>query len=158
MIKIPQVISDGWLLGRVLRRGCLTVLNGPSGVGKTSLALAFAMSLATGRDITWEHVHERAKVLILIFQDDVDEYARRLRALQICHELETPKDKWLQVIDLSQAGPIKNIIEKLTDRVKELASDVVIFDSLLDTDDERFLSLLANNTDSAILGVYRHAN
>ena len=69
-----------WLLGNTFCRKYLSSLLGDGGVGKTALRYAQALSLATGRPLTGEHVFLRCRVLIVSLEDDADELRRRIRA------------------------------------------------------------------------------
>ena len=70
-----------WLLGRSLLRGHLTVEVAPPGAGKSTLAIAQAVAIATGREITGQTVHETAKTWVWNNEDDGDELRRRLAAV-----------------------------------------------------------------------------
>ena len=50
------------------------------GVGKTALRYAQFLSLATGRNLTGEHVHLRCRVLVISLEDDENELKRRMLA------------------------------------------------------------------------------
>src|SRR5215831_14410932 len=63
----------GWLLGNTFCRRFLSSLFGDGGVGKTALRDAEALSLATQRQLTGEHVFCRCRVLIVSLEDDADE-------------------------------------------------------------------------------------
>lgn len=70
-----------WLLGRSLLRGHLTVEVAPPGAGKSTLAIAQAVAIATGREITGQAVHETAKTWVWNNEDDGDELRRHLAAV-----------------------------------------------------------------------------
>ena len=67
-----------WLLGTEMLRGAYTLLSAAGGSGKTALAIAWALSLATGRDLIGTYVHRRCKVLLISGEDGADELMRRL--------------------------------------------------------------------------------
>ena len=50
-------------------------------LGKTALRLGQLISLATGRGLLGEHVFRRCRVLLLSFEDDLDELRRRVEAV-----------------------------------------------------------------------------
>jgi hypothetical protein len=70
----------GWLLGNTFCRTFLSSIIGAGGTGKTALRYAQALSLATGRELTSEHVFQRCRVLIVSLEDDDKELRRRIRA------------------------------------------------------------------------------
>lgn len=74
-----------WLLGTRLIRRFVSLLVAPGGVGKSALALASAVSLATGRDLLHEHVHHSVPAWLLNLEDPADELHRRLAALMRLH-------------------------------------------------------------------------
>jgi RecA-family ATPase len=53
----------------------------PPGAGKSTLAIAQAVAIATGREITGQTVHETAKTWVWNNEDDGDELRRRLAAV-----------------------------------------------------------------------------
>jgi hypothetical protein len=86
----------GWLLGNIFCRKFLSSLFGDGGVGKTALRYAQYLSLATGRELTGEHVFQRCRVLIISFEDDLDELRRRIAALRIHYKITREEIKgWL---------------------------------------------------------------
>jgi RecA-family ATPase len=76
-----------WLLGNALCRKFTSSLIAEGGTGTTALRVAQALALATGRQITREHVFQRCRVLILSFEDDRDELRRRVRAACLHHKI-----------------------------------------------------------------------
>lgn len=70
----------GWLLGVTFCRTFLSSIIGAGGSGKTALRYAQALSLATGRELTGEHIFQRCRVLIVSLEDDAKELRRRIRA------------------------------------------------------------------------------
>ena len=91
-----NVPPRGWLLGTAFCRGFLSSLLGDGGVGKTSVRLAQLLSLAIGRSLTGEHVHHRARVLLVSFEDGRDKLRRRVRAAMLHHGIAPADVKgWL---------------------------------------------------------------
>ncbi|MGZ9110958.1 MAG: AAA family ATPase [Rhodoplanes sp.] len=70
----------GWLLGNAFCRRFLSSLIATGGTGKTAVRTAQALSMATGRSLSGEHVFRRARVLFVSLEDDRDELRRRVRA------------------------------------------------------------------------------
>jgi hypothetical protein len=71
-----------WLLGRHLLRGQVTTMVAPGGVGKSTLTLAWAASIASKRDITDAIPHETGKIWIINNEDDSEELRRRFIAVK----------------------------------------------------------------------------
>ena len=87
-----------WLLGTTFCRTFLSSLLAAGGVGKTALRYAQFLSLATGRNLTGEHVHLRCRVLVISLEDDENELKRRMLALMKYHEISHDDVKgWLFV-------------------------------------------------------------
>lgn len=76
-----------WLYGTRLIRGFVSVLAAPGGVGKSALAMAQALALATGRPVLGERVHRTVPVWILNLEDPLDELHRRVAALMRLHAI-----------------------------------------------------------------------
>jgi hypothetical protein len=76
-----------WLYGTRLIRRFVSVLAAPGGAGKSALALAQAVALATGRPILNERVHHAAPAWVLNLEDPLDELNRRLAACLRLHGL-----------------------------------------------------------------------
>ena len=79
--------SRGWLLGNAMCRKFISGNVAQGGVGKTALAIARALALATGRPLTGEHIFQRCRVLVVSLEDDIDELRRRIRAARIHHRI-----------------------------------------------------------------------
>ena len=74
-----------WLLGTTFCRGYLSGLTSGGGSGKTTIRILQALSLATGRALSGEHVFARGRVLIVCLEDDLKELRRRVWAARIKH-------------------------------------------------------------------------
>jgi hypothetical protein len=86
----------GWLFGNTFCRKFLSSLLGDGGVGKTALRYAQYLSLAVNRALTGEYVFERARVLIISLEDDIEELQRRMLAAMIHHGIDRADLKgWL---------------------------------------------------------------
>jgi AAA domain len=95
----------GWLLGTTFCRGFVSSLLGEGAVGKTALRYAQALSLATGRSLTGEHVFQRSRVLIASLEDGRDELRRRIKAACLHHEIKRDELKsWLYLAALDKAS------------------------------------------------------
>jgi hypothetical protein len=76
-----------WLYGTRLIRRFVSVLAAPGGVGKSALALAQALALASGRGFLGEHVHHSVPAWVMNLEDPLDELNRRVAALMLLHKL-----------------------------------------------------------------------
>ena len=77
-----------WLYGTQLVRRYISVMVAPGGVGKTTLSLGMALSLAHGRGLLGEWVHQRVNALCCFLEDPEDEFDRRVAAGMIHHRLD----------------------------------------------------------------------
>jgi hypothetical protein len=86
----------GWLLGNTFCRTFLSSIIGAGGSGKTALRYAQALSLATGRKLTDEHIFQRCRVLIVSLEDDANKLRRRIRAARLHYNIPLSElDGWL---------------------------------------------------------------
>lgn len=69
-----------WIYGQHYIRGHVSVLASAGGVGKTSMQIAEALAIATGRPILGEAVHETCNVWIINLEDPLEEMQRRFAA------------------------------------------------------------------------------
>jgi hypothetical protein len=103
----------GWLLGNVFCRRFMSSLFADGGVGKTAIRYAQALSLATARPLTGEHVFQRCRVLIVSLEDDDAELRRRILAGRIHHKISRTDIKgWLFLCAPGKAGGKLMTIDK----------------------------------------------
>ena len=77
-----------WMLGKRLVKGETAVLAAPGGRAKSSIAVAWACSLACGRNLVGEWVYGGPKrVLYISTEDDAQELDRRFHAAMMAHAL-----------------------------------------------------------------------
>jgi len=69
-----------WIYGQHYIRGHVSVLASAGGVGKTSMQIAEALAIATGKPILGEQVHETCNVWIINLEDPLEEMQRRFAA------------------------------------------------------------------------------
>lgn len=97
--KDPSSIPPrSWIYGTHYIRKFVSVTVSPGGVGKTSKSIVEALSMATGRDLLNETVHERARVWLWNGEDPRDELDRRIAAACTLYEIKPDDlDGWLFV-------------------------------------------------------------
>lgn len=83
-----EIPPRAWLYGTALVRRYITVMVAPGGVGKTAWSVAVGMSLAHGRGLIGDWVHEQANTLVCCLEDPEDEFDRRLAACMARHRLD----------------------------------------------------------------------
>jgi DNA polymerase I-like protein with 3'-5' exonuclease and polymerase domains len=138
-IKMPP--PRGLLLGGQFCRKFLSGLVAPGAVGKTSLRIAQALSLATQRELTGQRVYRRCRVLILSFEDDNEELDRRVLAACLHHNvspahlegwlfLDCPKG--LKLAELRKGNRVAGALEPALRRaIERYRPDLVIFDPFI---------------------------
>ena len=85
-----------WLLGNIFCRRFVSSLYGDGGAGKTALRYTQYLALATGKELTGEHVFQRCRVLIVSLEDDDQELKRRIRATRLYHNIDVDEVRgWL---------------------------------------------------------------
>jgi hypothetical protein len=136
----------GWLLSTVFCKQFVSALVGTGATGKTALRIVQALALASGRPITGEHVHRRAKVLFLCFEDGIAELRRRIKAAMIHHKIKPEEVRghlFYNTINgagskLLKTGPRGAYVEGplegwLRRQVSSLGIDLIIFDPFIKT-------------------------
>ncbi len=84
------------MLGNTFCRKFVSSLLGDGGVGKTAVRHVQAVSLASGRSLSGEHIFKRARVLIISLEDDIDELRRRIWAIRLHYGVAAAElDGWL---------------------------------------------------------------
>jgi hypothetical protein len=138
-----QIPQRKWLYGRHYLRKAVTATVAPGGSGKTSLGLAEAVAMTTGRDLLGEQPTGRFRVWYFNGEDSRDEIDRRLAAICIHYKID-PKElrDWL-FVDSGRDMPIKiaianghlkletDTINAVTAGIKKYEVDVAIFDPLI---------------------------
>ncbi|WP_441253909.1 AAA family ATPase [Bradyrhizobium sp. 613_E4_N2_2] len=140
--KIPP---REWLYGYHYIRGYISVTVSPGGVGKTANSIVEALSMASGRPLLGDHVHERCRTW-LFNEDPIDEIDRRIMAACIEHNIRPEEiDGYLfrdsfRKQSLVTATQDKNGFSIATPLLKELKAeinrrevDVLIIDPLVST-------------------------
>lgn len=87
-IDPAEIPRREWLLGRHLIRKFISATISPGGIGKSSLAIAEALSMATGRNLIGHQPHGRRRVWYVNLEDPYDELQRRIVAACLHYEIE----------------------------------------------------------------------
>ena len=77
-----------WLLGTWFLKKFMTVTVAPGGTGKSNLSIIEGMALATGRELSGDHVHEKGNVWLHNGEDPIDEIERRVAAACKVHKIK----------------------------------------------------------------------
>ena len=78
---IANIPPREWLVDHLCLKAYITGLVAPGGVGKSSLALALGISVASNNDILNLGVRKQANVLIINNEDSLDELKRRIAGI-----------------------------------------------------------------------------
>ena len=78
---ITNIPPREWLVDHLCLKAYITGLVAPGGVGKSSLALALGISVASNNDILNLGVRKQANVLIINNEDSLDELKRRIAGI-----------------------------------------------------------------------------
>lgn len=133
-----------WIYGRTYIRGYVSLTASAGGIGKTSLTMVEAVSIATGKPLLDQPVHERTKVWIVNLEDPRSESLLRLAAVmqhyKIAHE---DLNGWLYVdgeddISLTLAAETRDgvtendaLLDYMVNKVKALGIGVILIDPLI---------------------------
>ena len=87
-VTFSSIPHRKWLYGVDLVRGEITVLASPSGIGKSSLALAIAASVAAGKELLGDRIYgSDLRALYINAEDSRAEMSRRCWAFCLQHQL-----------------------------------------------------------------------
>jgi len=132
-----------WLLGNQFCRGYLSSITGAGAVGKTALRLLQFISLATGRELSGQHVFKRSRVLMISLEDDDEEMGRRIKAMLDCYQIPQselddylfcccPKGSKLALLHQRQRiiGPLK---AQICEAIERFEPDLLSLDPFVKT-------------------------
>jgi hypothetical protein len=135
-----------WLYGRHLIRGEVSLTLAPGGVGKTSLAAAEAVAMATGRALLHDHPERALRVWWFNAEEPADEMARRLAAVVKHYRLpfdafgdrlfmDNGHDLPLVLAEQGREGTRINtpVIDRLVEALRERRIDVMLVDPFVST-------------------------
>ena len=82
-----EIPTRKWLYGRHAIRGFVSATAAPGGIGKTALAIAESLALASGKNILNDAPITREAVWYIGAEDGCEEYGRRITAAALLHRL-----------------------------------------------------------------------
>jgi hypothetical protein len=85
--KMKDVPPRQWLYAATILRRYVSLVGAPGGVGKTAYAIGVGLSVAIGKALLGEVVHESCKVWIVNLEDGFDELMRRVDAAATLHKV-----------------------------------------------------------------------
>ena len=85
--NITSIPKREWLVDRLCLKAYITGLVAPGGTGKSSLALALGISVASNNDILQLGVRQQANVLVINNEDSYDELRRRIAGITTQFEI-----------------------------------------------------------------------
>lgn len=138
-----QLPPRKWLYGKNLIAGYLSMIVGPGGMGKSALAMAEAIAMASGRNLLGDQPQRPLRVLYHNEEDDRDEALRRRHGAMKRHGvteaelggrllLTSGRDMPMMLARQGRDGLeiVPGEMEKLTTWIKENQIDAVIIDPL----------------------------
>ncbi|BBC00110.1 AAA family ATPase [Bradyrhizobium elkanii] len=141
--RIPQ---RQWIYGRSLIRRFLSSTVAPGGVGKSTLALADAVAMATGRDLLGVKPAAPLRVWYWNFEDPLEEIERRVAAIMLHYRLTEEDVGGRLYINSGRDTPITMVREtaqglqidsdtlsRLRNQIEELEIDVLMLDPFVAT-------------------------
>jgi hypothetical protein len=129
-----------WILGNTFCRSYVSSVVGRGASAKTTLRIAQALSIASGKPLTDEHIFVRCPVLIVCLEDSLDELRRRVRAARLHHRIGRDEvrghlfivaPKGLKIAshrDGSREIVAGDLERVLREKIEELGLGVVILD------------------------------
>lgn len=121
----PDAI-DHRLLGPILPVGHATVLFGPGGAGKSTLAAAVATSVSSGTEILpgWVPA-EAVPVVVLDWEASANDWSNLIASVAEGAGIEAPK-----VVYLAMARPLADELERIAEVVASVGAALLIIDSM----------------------------
>jgi hypothetical protein len=133
-----------WLYGRLLVRRFLTVTVAPGGIGKSSLIVAEALAMVSGRDLLGVVPPKRLKVWLWNLEDPQEETTRKVQAAAKHYHLaaddlagqlfvNSGRDHSLVIAKEVHSGImiLRPVIENLVQQIRTHGIDVLIIDPFI---------------------------
>jgi hypothetical protein len=141
--RIPQ---RQWIYGRSLIRRFLSSTVAPGGVGKSTLALADAVAMATGKDLVGVKPVGPLRVWYWNFEDPIEEIERRVAAIMLHYKLTEEDVDGRLFINSGRDTPITlaresqqglqidtDTLSRLREQIEDLEIDVLMLDPFVAT-------------------------
>lgn len=103
-----------WVYGHFLIKRFLSVLGAPGGTGKTAYAIGVGLSIALGKPLLGETVHESGPVWLYNLEDPRDEMLRRVWGAAVAHGIDPSELVGRLYLDSGRQRPLV-IAEKTQD-------------------------------------------
>lgn len=124
--SLPRPMGILWRLDPIVPAGKPVILYGEGGTGKSTLAVAIAVSVETGVTVIDGFAPVRAPVLYLDWEADLDEINDRVRGVTIGANIPNV----VQLRYRGCAGPLADQAEELAGLVAEANAGLVVVDSI----------------------------
>ena len=135
-----------WLYGHHLIRGYVSLTVAPGGVGKSTLTIAEALAMASGRDLLGVKVREPLRVWLFNGEDPLEEIERRVVATMIHHNIRPEDignrllinsgrdtDLLVAVEDGKGMTICMPVVDRLEQELREKQIDVLVLDPFVST-------------------------
>ncbi|KQZ28665.1 hypothetical protein ASD50_19490 [Mesorhizobium sp. Root552] len=137
-----------WVYGRHLIRGHVSLLVSPGGLGKSSLVIAEALAMVTGKPLLGENPTGQLRVWLWNGEDPIDELDRRITGTCVHYGITSADIGDRLMVDSGRNLPIKIVragqdgqfiakpaVDALADILKAAKVDVLIIDPFVTTHD-----------------------
>lgn len=92
LFQPSEIPTRQWLIQDYLLKGSISLIVAEGGVGKSTLSMINAMSVAAGKDLLGIGDVEQANVLLINNEDDDNELERRISAICQFYNLDAHKE------------------------------------------------------------------
>lgn len=128
-IKLHEVDTGErprWLIRPIVEHGGPTVIAAPGGTAKSMMALALALTVASGRaKVLGLRPLETGPVLYLDWEADKYDQSNRLEAMCAAAKIEVPDNIWFR----REYAPVHESVDELARWVRELGATFIVVDS-----------------------------
>ena len=136
--SIPQ---REWLYGRLLLRKFVSATISPGGIGKSSLIVAEALAMASGKDLLGVTPDECLRVWVWNLEDPLEETQRKIQAAALHYELgpgdigdrlmvDSGREQKLVIATTTRDGAVivQPVVDSLVDEIIKHKIDVLVVD------------------------------
>ena len=130
-----------WIYGQHYVRGHVSVLASAGGVGKTSMQIAEALAIATGKPLLGEQVVEQCNVWVINLEDPMEELQRRFAATMLHYKIKAEDVRGRIFLDAGRDLKMifakqdregisvdEEMVQYMTDKINELDIGMVFID------------------------------